>query len=404
MDQLAPLRGIRVLDFCWVLAGPLGTRLLSNFGAEVIRVESHARLDAMRRGRRPDGTVSLSLGPLFNDANTGKLSVNLDLHHERARELVEQLVAVSDVVTNNFRAGALERMGFGYDVLRRLNPRIVLLNMPGCGRTGPWANRGTLGGNIMGASGLNSITGFPGRPPYGLGCAYPDFTSPYLAATVVLAALREQRRTGEGQELDLSQLSATISLLGVEWVQFARGRVPPQPKQNRDPNYCPHGVYPAAGNDEWCAIAVEDDAEWAAICQLMDRAELTADPRFLTHEDRKANEDAVDDIVAAWTGNLDRWEIADLLQERGVAAAAVEDLSDTIERDPQLYHHYERVRQPDEPESELMIDGEAIRFAGVDHPLERAPLIGEHSEYVLCDLLGLAREEFDALVVDGVVN
>ncbi len=403
-ELLTPLKGIRVVDFSWILAGPLGTRILANFGAEVIRVESRARIDGMRNGVAPDGTPNENLGTLYNDANTGKRSLTLDLTTARGIELVRELIATADVVANNYRPGVLERMGLGYDELRAIKPDIVLLNMPGCGREGPWAGRRTMGNLIMHASGFSSLMGFPGGRVRGLGVAYPDFTSPYLMAITMLAALRERDRTGAGQELDLSQLSATVSLIGAEWMRFARsGELPPAP-MNRDPNYCPHGVYPTLGDDEWCAIAVDGDEQWAALCGAIGDQGTADDPRFTSHAGRKANEDEVDALVASWVAAHDRWELATLLQERAISAAAVESLRDTLERDPQLQRHYQRVTQPSDPDVDIVIDRDAIRFAGIEHTLERAPMMGEHNEYVLRELLGVSRAEFDALVVEGVIN
>lgn len=403
-DPRRALDGVRVVDFCWVLAGPLGTRILANFGAEVIRIESNARPDSLRQASGPDGRADPDLGGMFNDANTGKLSLTIDLRNARGRALVRRLIARSDVVTNNFRPGALERMGFGYETLAAENPGIILLNMPGTHRRGSWAPRSTLGNTVMGASGYNHLMGFPGRRPRGLGVAYPDFTSPYLLATTVVAALRERESTGHGQELDLSQLSGMISLLGVEWMQYAASGVQPPPRANRDPNACPHGVYPTRGDDEWAALAVEGDGEWGVFCDLIERPACSREPRFATHAARKANEDEVDALVSGWTRERDRWDVADLLQAHGIAAAPVENLRDTYERDPQLRHHYQRVRQPNAPDVDIPIDGEAIRFVGFDHRLERAPMLGEHNEHVCCTILGLSREEHDRLVVDGVLS
>ncbi|MEE8422502.1 MAG: CoA transferase [Dehalococcoidia bacterium] len=403
-ELLTPLKGVRVVDFTWVLAGPLGTRVLANFGAEVIRVESRARIDGVRNGAAPDGTPSENLGTLFNDVNTGKRSLTLDLTNERAIELVRELIATADVVTNNFRPGVLERMGLGYDELRVIKPDIVLLNMPGCGRNGPWADRRTMGNLVMHASGFSSLMGFPTGRPRGLGVAYPDFTSPYLMAITALAALRERDRTGAGQELDLSQLSATVSLIGSEWMRFARSEVLPPPPMNRDPNYSPHGVYATQGDDEWCAIAVDGDEQWATLCGAIGDEAAASDRRFASHAARKANEDEIDALMTSWVASHERWELASLLQERGIAAAAVESLRDTLERDPQLTLHYQRISQPSDPDVEVVIDRDAIRFAGVEHTLERAPMMGEHNEYVLRELLGVSRDEFDALVVEGVIN
>lgn len=402
-DPTRALRGVRVVDFCWVLAGPIGTRLLASFGADVIRVESARHPDGMRSALGPDGVPSPDVGGLFNTANAGKRSLSVDLSSERGREIVRVLVASADVVTNNFRPDALERMGFGYRALCEIRPDIILLNLPGTHKHGPWRGRPTMGNVVMAASGFNPLMGFPDGRPRGVGVAYPDFTSPYLLATTVMAALRERGRTGRGQELDLSQLSATISLLGAQWMQYhATGKQQP-PAANRDPDYCPHGVYPTRGEDEWCAIAVDDDAQWSRLCQQLGRPELANDPRFAAHAARKRNEDALDEIVRAWTRGQDRWQLAERLQADGIAAAPVENLRDTLERDPQLVHHYVRVRQPAAPELEIPIDREAIRFDGVDHRPDRSPMMGEHNEPILRDLLGLSEQEYARLVLDEVL-
>ena len=395
-----PLAGIRVVDFTWVAAGPLGTRILANFGAEVIKVESSVRMDTLRNQMLPGDRYHVDLCDLFNDANTGKRSVTLDLTTERGRELIRELIAVSDVVIDNYTSGKLAKMGFAYDELRRRNPKLVMLHLPGVGGDSPWVSHRTLGNLLMAASGQNSLMGFPGRPPRGMGIAYPDFTSPHLVVTSVLAALREAERSGEGREMLLSQLSATVSLLGAEWMRFSHtGEQPPLPG-NRDPNFCPHGVFRTSGDDTWIAIAVASDEEWAALAELIG-GEMLVD--FATEAGRRAAEDDLDACVEAWTQDQDRWELATTLQEHGIAAAPVENLRDMIETDPQMRRHYQRIRQPSDPDFEIVIDGEPIRFAGQDRVLERAPMLGEHNEYVLGEILGLSQQEFDGLVVNGVI-
>ena len=398
------LKGVRVVDLCWILAGPLGTKVLADFGAEVIKIETNAHPLMRRVGVRPDGAPGPNVDPLFNGANTGKLSVSLDLRTERGRELLRELVARADVVTNNFRPGAMDRMELGYESLREVNPGIIFLSVPGCGHTGPWSRVRTLGNMIMAASGINSITGFPGRPPSGMGVAYPDFTTPFLMAATILAALLERDRTGEGQELNLSQLSSTVPLVGLEWMRFRASGRAPERRRNRDPNHCPHGVYPARGDDQWCAIAVREDAEWAALCEAMGRRELASAPMFATLASRKSNEEEVDALVSGWTRERDKWEAAELLGGLGIAAAPVEDLQDTLLVDPYMREHYQHVQQPSDPDVDIVIDREAIRFAGEGRDLTRAPMMGEHNGYVLGELLGLSQEEIDRLVEEGVVG
>jgi benzylsuccinate CoA-transferase BbsF subunit len=207
-------------------------------------------------------------------------------------------------------------------------------------------------------------------------------------------------------EIVLDQLSSMVSLLGAEWMRFAHeGHLPRN--ANRNPNYCPHGVYPVAGDDRWIAIAVAGDDEFAALARRLGRPDLVADPRFADHAARKRNEDALDEILRGRTRPEEGWRLADELQAAGVAAAMVELLDDMIERDPQLAHrrHYQQVVQPTDPDTVITIDREAIEFVGVERPLERAPALGEHNVEVLSRApLSLTAAEIEALVQAGVVR
>ncbi len=407
-DPARALEGLRVVDFGWVLAAPIGTRILASFGAEVIRVESSKKPDSMRSQIGPKGEPDSDLGGLFNSVNAGKKSLSIDLSTEAGLTVIKDLIATADVVVNNFRPGALDRMGLGYELLQTLKPDIVLLNLPGAHRKGPWAVRSSMGNILMAASGFNMLTGFPDERPRGIGVAYPDFTSPHLLVSTILAAIHQRDVTGNGQELHLAQLSGIVSLLGVEWMQYAASGQQPPRGANRDPNYSPHGVYPALGSehsdDEWVTVAVADDQQWASLCRLMERPELVDDPRFATHADRKTNEDALDAELAAWTAGQDKWVCAERCQAVGVAAAPVEHLADTMQQDPQLKHHYQMVQQPSAPDIDIPIDREAAQWVGADHRLVRSPMMGEHNEYVVRELLGRSEEDYIAMLVDEVLG
>ena len=402
--SLQPLKGIRVIDMTWVVAGPLGGRILANFGAEVLKIESMARLDGVRGQPTAENGFSVDHAGLFNGANTSKKSVSLDLSDERGRELFRKLVATADVVVNNFSAGTLDRMGLGYELLREINPGIIVLHLPGVGGESPWRKLRTLGNLLLAASGMNFLMGFPGRPPRGPGVAYPDFTSPHLLAVSVLAALRARERSGEGREIELSQLSATVALVGAEWMRFAHTGETPERPGNRDPNHCPHGVYRTIGEDEWVAIAVRGDDEWAAFCSAIGLPNLTAAERFASHEARKANEDELDAIISDWAGNQDKWQAAERLQAAGIAANAVEDLRDMMEVDEHFRDHFQMIQQPSAPELDIAVERDAIRFMHEDDRiLQRSPMLGEHNEYALREIAGLSSQEFDELVVAGVI-
>ncbi|MCP5032454.1 MAG: CoA transferase [Actinomycetia bacterium] len=413
-DPSQALAGVRIVDFGWVLAAPIGTRLLASFGAEVIRVESSAKPDSMRNQLGPDGKGDPDLGGLFNTVNAGKKSLAVDLSTDDGMAVVKDLISTADAVVNNFRPGAMDRMGLGYEVLCLLKPDIVLLNLPGAHRKGPWAVRSSMGNILMAASGFNLMTGFEGERPRGMGVAYPDFTSPHLLASTLLAALHQREETGCGQELHLTQLSGMVSILGAEWMEYVATEVQPPRKANRDPNYCPHGVYPSLvtdngsepplSDDEWVAIAVANDKEWASLCRLMGAPDLIDDPRFIDHQARKNHENAVDDLVRDWTSQVDKWTCADQCQTARIAAAPVEHLADTYGRDPQLRHHYQIVNQPSAPSVDIPIDRETAQWRGRDHRLIRAPGMGEHNEYVVREVLGYSEEQYIQLLLDGILG
>lgn len=402
-DPAKPLAGVRVIDFTWVFAGPMATRILANFGAEVIKVESRAKMDSLRIETRPPGSQSENVSATFGQANVNKLSTTIDMSTERGRKLVRRLIEKADIVTNNYRPGVMERLGLGYEQLREINPRIISASIPGCGRTGPWAQIATMGNLIQAASGLNSLGGFEGRPPIGVGTAFPDFITPYMVATTVLAALRQRARTGIGAEINYSQLAGAVAMLGVEYLHYTATGEAPLRRENRDPNYAPHGVYPALGVDEWVALAVEGDAQWRALA-----AEIGLppdDPRYVTHDARLKGSAALEDTIAAWTRGHDRWEIAVRLQRLGIAAAPVAHLEDSLTRDPVLSDHFVSVEAPPtDPGVSMLVDGEAIRFEGIDREIRRAPMLGEHNEYVLGEVAGLSAGEIDQFLVEGVIS
>jgi crotonobetainyl-CoA:carnitine CoA-transferase CaiB-like acyl-CoA transferase len=400
LDMSTALAGIRVVDFCWMIAGPLGTRLLADFGAEVIRVEAGPRAypDVF-----PPGADDPSLGAFHNTLNTQKRSVTIDPRTPRGRELLLDLVATADVVTNNYRPPAFENLGFTDDVLRERNPRLINLHMPGTGRAGPWSRIGTFGTMIAAAAGLNCLTGFPGTPPRGLGVAYADFSTPFLVPLMVLSALRERDRTGAGMVLELNQLAATISLLGVEWMELDSSGVAPPMRANRDPNCCPHGIYPARGDDEWVAIAVTDDQEFAALSQAIGCPDLAS--RLPTAEARAGAEAELDALLSRWARLRDKWQAASELQALGVPSAPVQNLRDAMEIDDRLsVRHYITVEQPSHPGLKVPIQNTPIQTAGEPRTVGRAPMYGEDNDYVLRDILGRSAADVLELRQAGVIR
>lgn len=421
-----PLSGVRVLDFTWMIAGPLGTRLLANFGAEVIKVESYNRVDRIREtGPHPDGDWSFNEDGSFNDVNLGKESILLHLGYPEGRALAKRLAAVSDVVAANFTGDRMERWGIGFDDLVQTQPNLIFLNMPvfdGASERKRW---GGIGSHINALAGINALSGFEEDPPFGLGPLYPDFSgNPFHATAAILAALIDRDRGAGAQMIEVSQYESTVSLLGPAVLQQAVTGASPRRAGNRSERACPHNVYrcagvdaaftapsgpsitpppgPAPDEDRWVAIAASTDAEWQALCRVLGQAEWLTDARFATPESRRAHEDALDALIEAETRGCDVTELAGRLQRAGVPASPVNRL-DHVLADP--WYRNEYFAEIEGPEGCLFTTyAEPIRPEGAKHPVARAPMLGEHTESVLQSLLGMSRAETDALYAAGVLG
>ena len=400
-----PLEGIRVTDFFWLIAGPAASRVLSDFGAEVIKVETRHRMDTIREaGVWPPEPSPSSPNSVFNDTNTGKRSVTLNLNDPRGIELAKQLVRKSDIVTNNFTGVRMDQWGLGYDELVKVKPDIIMLSMPVMGTTGPYRHYGSVGNGVIAYAGLDTNMGFPGRPPAGIAPLYSDFATPYAAVAALMAALHHRARTGEGQFIDLAQFQASVGLLGTGVLEYTSSGTVPSPPGNRSADGCPHGAFPCAGEDRWCVIAVASDDEWRRLCEAIDRPELASDARFATHAERKRHEDALDELLAQWTGQRDPWEVTRLLQERGVMAGVVQNVEDVVDRDPHLSrYHFQQVPDADGTVT-YTTHGQPARLDGRAARLERAPMLGEHNEYVFKQLLGVSDEQYAQLLIDEVIH
>jgi benzylsuccinate CoA-transferase BbsF subunit len=404
---------IRICDFTGQLAGAGATRWLSSFGAEVIRIEdptNEGRWDILRGNPPyPDGKPGINRGGAFNNHNIEKYGITLNLRTERAREILRRLVAISDVVSENFAAGVLERMGFGYEELHAIRPDIIYVSNCGFGHTGPYRTFKTWGPLVQSVSGLTFTSGLPDQQPAGWGYSYMDHTGGYVMAIAILAALYHRNRTGEGQWVDLACTEAGAALNGPAILDYTVNgrplRRPGMPHSNRNqwPPMAPHGIYPAAGDDEWVAIACRSDAEWAAA------AEVIAEPWvgeacWRTLDGRLAEQDALDEHIAAWTARRDKFETAALLRASGVPATAVQRPAERIDRDSntEAWGLWPEVLQTDM--GRVRVDGQPVHFSETDWSIERgAANLGEHNEQIYCGLLGIAPDELAELRAEGVI-
>ena len=400
-----PLAGVRVLDFGWVYAMPHCTQWLAAMGAEVLRVESNGRLEWCRTmgNRGADGIEGVNRAYSFNALNDSKLGITLNLREERARELIREIVSISDVVSENFTVGVLERMGLDYDSLRKIRPDLVMLSATTLGATGPERYSTGWGPNIQSYSGMAAVTGYEGGLPVSVGANWPDFVTGTVMAFSVLAALYHRRRTGRGQHIDLSMAEVVTTMLPEPVLEYSVGGREPYRMGNRDPHHAPHNVYACDGHDQWVAVAVTRDEEWLALCDAVGRPGWASDPRFRTAPDRKANEDALDDLIAGWTHNLEPWEATRILQSAGVPAGPVLNVFDMFV-DPHLAARRLLVEMEHPEVGPRTVASLPVRFGAVPEvPHRHAPLLGEHNGLVFEEMLGVGRETFERLVADRVI-
>ena len=378
-----PLEGIRVVDFCWAIAGSLCTRLLADLGADVIKLESGQRLDPIRQiGPQPPDRQSLDTNGVFNDCSANKRAVTLNLDTERGRELAGRLIATADVVTANFTPDRLDRWGFDAAALEALRPGLIVANLAVMGTWGPNAGWRSYGSGLVAMGGLAAHTGFDGRAPECLGTLHTDFTVPYFAASFILAALHQRDRTGQGAYLELSQYETAVRLLDRELTDVLNGRPGPERRANRSPRYRPHGVFPAAGHDRWVAVAARTDAERLALAGVV-------------------GEPATDATVAAWTATRSRAEIVSTLRAIGVPVSPVEDLADH-QGDGAMRQLWSTIDLPAGVVARVL--NEPLTWDGERLPLRPAPMWNEHTWEVVVGELGIDPEEFARLDADGVFS
>ena len=304
-------------------------------------------------------------------------------------------------MTENFTPGTMERWGLGYDALRQRNPGLVMFSASMLGRGGPYDSQPGFGPVLTALSGHTNFTGWPDRVPVSPYGAYTDFLIPHIAFAAVCAALDHKRRTGQGQYLDLSQLEAALYFAGPPVLDYlANGRIQTR-NGNHDPDMAPHAVYRCDGNDRWCAIACPTDAEWRALAEAIGRPELADDPGLATLEGRKQREAELDAAIEAWTITRSPDEVMQACQAADVSAGAVRDCRDLFD-DPQEAHRGHFVFM-DHPEmGRYASDANCFLLSDAAPEYRRAPLLGEHTEYVMRELLGMPENEYRALSDEGV--
>ena len=410
----APLAGIRVLDFTTAWAGPMAARILAFLGAEVVKVESASRPDTWRMHnavfqakRFPDGVAGerpYNRSALFNSQNHNKLGLTLDIKHPKGLAAMHRLAATADVVICNFTAGTLARMGVGYETLKKLKNDIIVVEMPGFGNSGPLSKATANGATMEMAAGMCAMIGYPGGPPTTTGQVYPDPMGGYNGAAAVMTALMHRQATGEGQYIELPQVEAAMQFVGEELLAAIAANDDPQPQGNRVRWAAPHDAYPAAGDDQWVAIAVETDAEWRKLCRMIGQPDLAEDARFATFDARRANQDLLREPISQWTRRHPKAEIAAQLQAAGIRAAPVNDASNVV-ADSYLAAReaFVPLEHPEAGRHRYMTL--PFRLSVTPGSQHRAsPCLGADTRKILIELAGLAPAEVDELEREGVTS
>jgi crotonobetainyl-CoA:carnitine CoA-transferase CaiB-like acyl-CoA transferase len=418
MDPTQPNNGalshIRICDFTGQLAGAGATRILAAFGAQVIRIEDRVTEGSwdILRGNGPflDERRGNELGGAFNNHNIEKLGVTLNMRTPRARELLRELVSISDVVSENFSAGVMERWGFTYESMADIKSDIIYVSNSGFGHQGPYSSFKTWGPIVQAVSGLTFQSGLPDLPPAGWGFSFMDHTGGYFMAIAILLALYHRNRTGQGQWVDMSCTDAGATLNGPAILDYTVNgrplRRPERPHSNRSehPLMAPHGIYRCNGDDRWVSIAVRDDRDWLALCDVLGRDDWRDDERLGSVAGRRELHDLLDRGIEEWTGARDPKVVMEMLQAVGIPAAAVQWPEDRVAHDantdawglfPEVEHKaMGRVR----------VDGVPIAMSATPAEIRRgAGTLGQHNDYVFGELLGLGADEIAALAEEGVI-
>jgi benzylsuccinate CoA-transferase BbsF subunit len=386
------LQNIRILDFSWVLAGPYATRLLADFGAEVIKVQPAL----------PGASDKFSQG-YYQTWNRNKLSLTLDLRQPDGIQIAKKLAAISDAVVENFSPRVMANWGLDYPELKKLKPDILFLSLSVMGHTGSLRDYTGFGPSVQAFSGFTSLTGYPDQPPLGAGYSYADHVAGLYASLALLGALEYRRRTGKGQYIDLSETETMSSLLSDSILSYTQQGQVPAAAGNRSFRAAPQGVYRCRGEDRWCAITVSTEVEWEAFKRAIGNPAWASDPAFSDLPARRENVSALDIFVQDWTRERTPEDVMTALQREGVPAGVVQNAAD-LAHDPQLKARGFFIELDHPSLGKTPVDASPIRLSSNPAKYRRpAPNPGEDSDYVCRQILGLSEDEVGRLRQNNII-
>jgi crotonobetainyl-CoA:carnitine CoA-transferase CaiB-like acyl-CoA transferase len=413
-----PFEGLKVLDFTWGGVGPFQTNFLSYFGAMVVRIESFSRPDVTRQGgnispsaakQHPDAfndpRKRLEFGPAFAVTHpVKKYGISLNLKKPEAVDIFKKLIKWADVLVESFTTGTLEKWGLGYDDLKKINPRLIMHRTAGYGHTGAMAAQPGYGQTVTSLTGFYTIAGWSDRPSVPISSYYTDHLSPLFGGLALMAAIDYQQRTGHGQCIDQSQIESGINYLSPLVLDYSANKRELKLRGNKSPCAAPHGAYRCKGDDRWVAITVQTDREWAGFCEVLGNPAWTKDAKFSTIEGRVNNSDELDKYVNAWTAKHTAEQVMQLMQAKGVAAGVIATAQDS-ESDPQLaeYDFFHEMEHPYLGKQKFF-HPPGFTLSDAKAELNLPVQLGEHTEYICTEILGIPAADFKKMEKDGVFD
>lgn len=390
------LDGIKVLEFTHVISGSFCGMLLGDLGAEIIKVERPNTGEFYRNeALKNDNGVSL----VYPNYNRNKKGITLNIKHERAKEVIFKLIRKCDIFVENFRPGLLKEMGLGYEELKKINPKLIMVSISGFGQTGPYADKPAYDMTISAISGFMSMNGPEGEPTKN-GPAVSDFLSGIYGALGAVSALRYCEMTGEGQYIDVSMMESAMSILDAFFAQSKFTGVEPKGMGNRRANYAPVNVFNTKDGSVYIATSLQK--HWRSLTKLMGKEYLYDDKRFAETSERKNNEEILEEIVEEWTIKLSSNQLIEVLDENGIPCAPVQGINKVME-DPHVKYR-DSIIEMDYPGVGMYPTVAFVpKFSSLEVPKERAPLLGEHNKDVYCNILGYTDEEFKEMEVSKLI-
>jgi len=408
-DSKKPFEGVKLIQLCWAGVGVYTCNYLSHYGATTIRVETSTRPDPVRLfapfapTNQPGEPVGLERSAFFTITHTApEMDIALNFKYPEAIEIFKKLVKWADIVAEGFPAGVMDRLGLDYEGLKKINPEIIMFRTCGYGHTGPMADQPGFGSILTAVTMMDTMVGWPDRPPVPPSTYYTDQLSPMYATLSIMAALDYKRRTRKGQYIDHSQIETGLNYMTPLILDYQVNGRELQARGNKSDSAAPHGIYRCQGDDRWVAVTVESDEQWRNFVKAIGNPKWSQANKYARAVDRIKNSDELDRLVEGWTVNYPPEAVEAMLQQAGVGAGTVASAKD-INEDPQMnyYHFYREMEHPYVGKLRYYHPA-PIKLSAVDTAVGRPVLIGEHTERICTEILGMAKSEVDGLKEKGV--